>query len=155
MGYEAPVRGDEEQGFIAKGLEDKYQRAVSRDEAYKIAVENGQLIERAGPGPDLFSEDVWEGQFDRDSWLSQNTWTLVSDSWPGIGDSVWYFEENVGVFEGFYFGECDLTGEHMFGGKHGSIDATHWMKPQTTEPDAPYVRHDYPKEYFSYEGEVE
>ena len=148
LGYESPVRGDEEQGFIAKDAEDKYQRAVGREEAYKIAVEYDQLIERAGGGPDLFSEDVWEGQFDRDMWLAWNKWTLVKDSRPVEGDPVWYFEENVGVFQGFYRGESEITGEYMFGGKHGSIDATHWMMPQIKEPDAPYVRHDYPSEYF-------
>lgn len=48
------VPGDWPQGFITSKL-----RFVDRREAYLIAKERGQLGRTAGPGPELYSEDVW------------------------------------------------------------------------------------------------
>lgn len=46
-----------EQGFI-----DQFGVFMTREEAWKVAVENGQVIRRAGPLPEecsLFSEDLY------------------------------------------------------------------------------------------------
>lgn len=49
-----PDSHDEEQGFVTDR-----NRFVGRQEARKIAEAAGQLIERAGNLPELYSEDVW------------------------------------------------------------------------------------------------
>ena len=46
--------GVEEQGFITS--ENRY---VDRYQAKEIASRNGQMLPRASPLPELFSEDVW------------------------------------------------------------------------------------------------
>lgn len=146
LGYEKPVGGNAIRGFDIQGFEvhmdgERHKQFCYREPARRIAEQNNQLIPRAEDLAELFSEDVWEGRFDRKAWLRNNIWDIVEeDGVPEVGTPVWYFSECVGVFEGKYLGYREFDGEHVFGGKHGSIDATHWMPLTDTKPDQPWVR---------------
>ena len=109
LGYESPVRGDEVQGFEVKLPGDRYHKFCYREPARRIAEDAGQLIARAGDTLELFSEDVWEGKFDREAWLENNTWNLTQDILPIVGAEVWYFEQFVGVFAGKFLGFDDCN----------------------------------------------
>lgn len=143
LGYDAPVGGRDNQGFVAHMANEKHPKFVERLEARKIAEDNDQLIPRAIDNIRLFSEDVWEGMLDRDEWLRKNPWQKVNTNLPNETDKVWYFSEYVGVFEGYYRGYNNTFEEYTFGGIHGSVDATHWMPYQDEKPDAPWVRYSY------------
>ena len=134
LGYEKPVGRDDIQGFEVKMPNSRYKQFCYREPAKKIAEQNNQLLARSGDTPELFSEDVWEGRFDRDAWLENNSWNLTEDKVPEVGMPVWFFYEHVGVFRGKYQG-LDETGDHVFNG----IEATHWMPIQKVKPDLPWV----------------
>lgn len=140
LGYTAPVGKDDTQGFEVKLPNEKYHQFCCRRTARKIAEENGQLLGRLPDVYELFSENVWEGIFDRGAWLRNNTWNLSKDCFPDIDQPVWYFEEFVGVFSGTFVGfDSEYEGHLFVCDQGGAIEATHWMPKTDIKPDSPWV----------------